>query len=137
MEDRYIRDSIAILTPVLESAIVIAARYCTNSGRNSVTEEDVAYSLRYCARYLCGKHIGSLYPEIYEEDSDDDEEEEDESGSGDQDEEANPFVRYTGDDQLMNEINTCFDTWDDWVPECKAQEMIKNAINKKEEGDGF
>jgi hypothetical protein len=132
MEDKYISDSIAILTPVLESSIVIAARYCALSGRNSVTGEDVAYSLRYCARYLCGKHIGSLFPEIYEEDTD----EEDQEDQEDQAEE-DPFLRYTGDDQLMNEINDCFDTWDDWVPDNKAQEMIKNAINKKEEGDGF
>jgi len=130
MEDLVIKQSIDIFRPVMESAVVISARYATAAGREVVTGDDMRYAMRYSARYLCGKHIGSLFPDIYEEDTDDEDEDEDE------DEDDNPFVRYTGEDQLMNEINTCFDTWDDWVPECKAQKMIKNAIDKEVEEDG-
>jgi len=136
MEDLVIKQSIDIFRPVMESAVVISARYATAAGREVVTGDDMRYAMRYSARYLCGKHIGSLFPEIYEEDTDEDEDEDEDPEDDDEDEGENPFVRYTGDDQLMNEINTCFDTWDDWVPECKAQEMIKNAIDQKEGDDG-
>ena len=131
MEDSIIKSSIDIFIPVMESAVVIAAHYATSAGRDVVTAQDTDYGMKYSARYLCGKHVGTLFPELQGEGDEDDEEDEVE-------EDESPFSRYAGDDQLMNEINTCFDTWEDWVPESKAQEMIKNAINKKEEAaDGF
>jgi hypothetical protein len=44
--------------------------------------------MKYCARNMVGKHIGTMFPEIYEQESDSDEEDIEEV-----DEEDSPFVR--------------------------------------------
>ena len=56
-----------IFLPVLESSVVLAAHYCKAAGRNTVTSQDMCYGMMYAARYVVGKHIGSLYPEVYDE----------------------------------------------------------------------
>ena len=127
MDKQIIDSAINIFQPVLESSVVLAAHYATNTGRNVVTVQDTQYAMRYCARYITGNTTGSLFPEIYEvddsgSDSDSDVIEEDDSNIPD-------FIRYTGDDVLMNLINDCWDTWSEWTPSNEAERMIKNAID--------
>jgi hypothetical protein len=116
MEDLFI--------PVIESATVLASHYAKACGRNTVTAQDIRIGLMYASRYVAGKQIGTLFPEIYEEESDD---EEDELEEVEEDEE--PFTRYSGDEELYNKMNECFDTWEEWVPETPLEQSLKNAVN--------
>jgi hypothetical protein len=128
MDNQIVEAALNIFQPVLESSMVLAAQYAKQSGRDVVTSEDTRYSMRYCARYVTGRNSGSLFPEIYEacEDEDEDEDEDDYIVP---DDDVPPFTRYQGDDELMNKINECWDTWSDWEPQNEAEVMIKNAID--------
>jgi len=79
--------------------------------------------LMFAARHVVGKQIGSLFPEIYEDEDEEDDEEEDE-------EEDVPWTRYEGDDPQLNLVNECADTWDEWVPENPAERALKDAVEK-------
>ena len=124
MEQEIIDTSIQLLLPVIESAMVIAGNYAKSCGRDIVTSLDTQYAMKYCAMNIVGKQIGTLFPELQGSDSEDSEDSEGE------DEEECPFTRYTGDDQLLNDVNKAFDTWDTWEPSNITESMLKNAINK-------
>lgn len=112
-----------VIRPVMESAVVIASHYCKKCDRDCVTPMDLNYAMKFCARNVLGNQIGTLYPEIYEDECDEDEEydvidTEDET----------PFSRYSGDDELMNKVNKCWDTWEQWEPQSPMEVFIKRAI---------
>ena len=65
---------IDIFLPVMESSVVLAAHYAKATGRDCVTAQDVCYGLMYAARTVTGKQVGSLFPEVYDEEDEDDEE---------------------------------------------------------------
>ncbi len=112
-----------IFLPVLESSVVLAAHYAKATGRDCVTAKDMCYGLMYAARTITGKQIGSLFPEVYENDDEESEEEEDE--------EDVLWTRYEGtDDEHALKMNECADTWNDWEPETPAERALKNAVNK-------
>ena len=79
MDNSIIQAADNLIRPVMESAIVLASHYCKKCGRDSVTAEDMAYAMKFCARNVLGTHLGTLYPEIYE---DEDEEGDDEDDDG-------------------------------------------------------
>ena len=56
-----------IFLPAMESAMVIASHYAKATGRNCVTAQDVRMGLMFAARHVVGKQVGSLFPEIYED----------------------------------------------------------------------
>ena len=124
MEEQIIKSATDIIQPVFESAIVLAGQYTKACGRNIITGEDVQYALKYCSIHFVGKHIGTLFPEDSEYES------ESETTSSDEEEEEDSFVRYSGDDQLMNEINQAVDSWDDWIPGCPIECMLKDSVDK-------
>jgi hypothetical protein len=124
MEERVTQAAFDIIVPVLEKAGLLAAQYSKACGRTTLTAEDLKYAMMYCARYQVGVDTGSILPE--ESDSDSDSEYEFETV----DEDDEPFTRYTGDDDLMNKINECHDTWTEWEPSNKMEEMLKDAVNK-------
>tara|TARA_R110000850_G_scaffold24288_1_gene71280 strand:- start:425 stop:820 length:396 start_codon:yes stop_codon:yes gene_type:complete len=126
MDERMIEAAISIFQPVLESAMVLAAHYAKNTGRDVVSAEDTHYAMRYCARNVTGNASGSLFPEVYEVDSDDEDDEEDYIVA---DVDVPDFIRYTGDDELMNSINEAWDTWAQWEPQTVAEQLIKNAVD--------
>jgi hypothetical protein len=118
-----------IFLPVMESAVVLAAHYCKAAGRDCVQGDDMRLGLMFAARNVAGKHLGTLYPEVYESESDSD------SGSGEwvtDDEEEEEWTRYEGDtDDLAQKMNECADTWDAWEPETPAERALKNAVDKQ------
>lgn len=119
-----------IFLPVLESSVVLAAHYAKATGRDCVTAQDVCYGLMYAARTITGKQLGSLFPEIYDEE-DSDEEGDGSEGSGPEDDEEEHWVRYDGtDNEHAVKMNECADTWDEWEPETPAERALKNAVNK-------
>ena len=90
-----------------------------------MTGADLQYALRYCAINITGRHVGSLFPEIYEKDSDSDEEEIETVEENEDD-----FTRYSGDNELYNKVNDAFDNWDSWIPSSPIEEMLKKAVDK-------
>lgn len=126
MEEQIIQTSIDILLPVMESAIVLGGNYAKMSGRDTLTGTDLEYALKFCARNLVGKHIGTMFPEI-QDDSDDEE-----TVDSQLEQEEPPFTRYTGDDETLNKVNECYDTWDDWVPINPTEEMLKKSIDSRQ-----
>ena len=120
-----IKSAIDIITPVIESSMILAGHYAKACGRDCVMAEDVKYAMRYCARNVIGKQIGTLFPELQEEDSEEDEEE----GFVDEENEK-PFSRYQGADVQLLAINEAHDTWDQWEPFSIMEKMVKNAIDR-------
>ena len=119
--------AIELILPVMESATVLGAHYAKSCGRNEITAQDMRMGMMYAARNVLGKQVGSLYPEIYE---DEEEEEEDE-----EDEENQEWSRYEGDDDMSVKMNECADSWNEWEPESPAEFMLKKAIDKQLEDD--
>lgn len=125
MDNEILQVADDIIRPVMESAIVLASHYCKKCDRDCVTPMDLNYAMKFCARNVMGKHLGTMYPEIYE---DEDEEEYDVVDTEDE----TPFSRYSGDDELMNKVNECWDTWDQWEPQSPMEEFIKRALASQE-----
>ena len=124
MEEQIIDTALNLLTPVIESAMIIAGNYSKSCERNIVTSLDVQYAMKYCAMNLVGKHIGTLFPELHDISDSSSEE------SFDEDDEGDEFTRYCGHDELLNDVNKAYDTWDQWEPSNPTEMMLKNAINK-------
>ena len=118
---------IGILLPVLERSMILAAEYSKACGRDTVLGEDMEYAIKYCVMYTVGQNIGSICPEIYDEESSDEEDiEEVEPG------ECPAFERYAGDDPTFKQMNEAYDRWETWTPQSPVEEMLKNAINSNE-----
>jgi len=126
MEEEIIEASINIITPVLESAIVLGGNYAKMSGRDVLTGKDIEYALKFCARNVVGKHTGTMFPEIQDEGSDDEE------NAVGVDSVEPPFTRYSGDDEILNKVNECYDTWNNWVPSNPTEEMLKKSIDSRQ-----
>ncbi|AET84518.1 hypothetical protein OLOG_00055 [Ostreococcus lucimarinus virus OlV4] len=116
-----------ILLPVLERSMILAAEYSKACGRDTVLSEDMEYAIKYCVMYTVGQDIGSLFPEIYNEESSDEEDIEEVEPD-----ECPPFVRYSGADPTFRQMNEACDRWDTWIPQSPVEEMLKNAINSNE-----
>lgn len=115
--------AIDIMRPVLEASVVLAAYYAKCCGRDIVTKEDLEYALKYNAMNNVGKHIGTLYPEIYDEESSNDEE-------SFVSEDNVEFTRYTGDDEWCVKMNKAYDDWEQWTPSGPAEVALKISIDK-------
>ena len=113
--------AIDLITPVMEGSVILAGEYVKACGRKTLTAQDVQYALKYCIRNMVGKQIGTLFPEDSESDSGSDLEVVDEDDE--------PFVRYSGDNQLMNDINQAVDTWEEWEPTSPIECMLRDSAN--------
>ena len=81
--------------------------------------------MKYCARNVVGKQIGTMFPEL-QDDTDSDEDDIQEV-----DEDESPFCRYTGPfNQLVSDIHQAVDTWDQWEPSNMTERMLKASIDK-------
>jgi hypothetical protein len=119
--------------PVMESATVLAAHYAKACGRDIVLAEDMKYGLMYSARHVAGKQIGSLFPEIYEDESVDSSGDEDEESSDSEESDSlePDWVRYAGqEDDMALKMNECYDTWSSWEPQSPAECALKAAVDK-------
>ena len=130
MAAQYVTSMIDILLPVMEKGMLFAAEYSKACGRDTLLSEDVEYAIKYCAMYTVGQDIGTLFPEMYDEE---------ESGSDDEDpieevaeEDCPPFERYSGQEERFILMNQAYDQWESWVPQNPTERMLKNAINSNE-----
>jgi hypothetical protein len=136
--------AIELFLPVMESATVLAAHYAQACGRDCVVSKDMRYGLMYAARNVAGRHVGSLYPEIYEgEDSSTESEEGEEDsgteseGEGDEDEDEESEEEWTeyvpaegGEpDDMALKMNECARTWDEWIPSNPTEAALKSAVD--------
>jgi len=120
------QSAIDIFLPVMESSVVLAAHYAKACGRDCVTSQDMCYGMMYAARNVTGKQLGSLFPEVYEEEDSGEEEDEEDVESH--------WARYDGtDNEHALNMNACADSWDAWEPETPAERALKNAVNKAKE----
>ena len=124
MEERIIDSMMGIILPVIEKAVILAAEYSKACNRSVLTAHDMQYAMKYCARYQVGNTIGSIFG------SDSDSDDVSESELETVDEEEDDFVRYSGDDDFYNQINECYDTWEQWVPTNPSEQMLKDAVDK-------
>ena len=142
-----LESALDIFRPVMESATVMAAHYAKACGRDVVLQEDMRFGMMFAARYVTGRQIGSLFPEIYREsgsdsdsdfddsDSDFDPDGSESSGSWETvDDEELTWTRYEGtDDDQALKMNECADTWASWEPQNPSERALKNAIDKQSE----
>lgn len=119
-----------LFLPVMESAVIVAAHYAHGCGRDTVLAQDVCYGLMFAARNVIGKQVGSLFPEIY------DDEDSEEDSESDSDQEDPEWSRYEGDDEMLQKINECADSWEAWEPESPAEHALKSAVEKAKESYG-
>ena len=126
MAEQYITTMMNIVTPVLEKSMVLACEYAKVCGRDIVLPEDIEYASKYCAMYTVGEDIGSIFPEIYNDQDEEDEEDEIEEVD---DADCPPFARYSGTEERFKRINEAHDRWDSWQPHNPTEVMLKNAIN--------
>lgn len=134
-----------IFRPVMESATVLAAHYAKACGRDVVLQEDMRLGMMYAARYVTGRQIGSLFPEIYEEESDESQSDSDGSDYDPDDSESSAswetvddealvWTKYDGaDDDQALKMNECADAWGAWEPQNPSERALKNAIDKQRE----
>jgi hypothetical protein len=90
--------------------------------------------LMFAARNVAGKHLGTLYPELYEEESDESRSDSDEdSGSWETVSDSElAWTKYEGtEDDVARKMNECAETWDAWEPETPAERALKNAVDKQ------
>jgi histone H3/H4 len=127
MIERYIASMTDILLPVMEKSMVFAAEYSKACGRNTLLPEDIEYAIKYCAMYTVGQDVGTLFPELYDEEDSDEEDLEEVAQ-----EDCPEFVRYSGTDERFILMNEAYDRWDSWVPQNPTERMLKNAINSNE-----
>ena len=121
-----------IFLPVMVSAVVLAAHYCKAAGRDCVQGDDMRLGLMFAARNVAGKHLGTLYPEIYDEDEDEDEDEDDADSWETVSDSELVWTKYEGvDDEVARKMNECADTWNEWEPETPAERALKNAVDKQ------
>ncbi len=148
-----LESALDIFRPVMESATVMAAHYAKACGRDVVLAEDMNMGMMFAARYVTGRQIGSLFPEIYEEggeesgtDSDSDGSDSDFDGDGEEESGTDSdgwetvsdseltWTRYQGtDDEQALKMNECADTWASWEPQNPSERALKNAIDKQRE----
>lgn len=131
-----IGSAMEIFKPVMESATVLAAHYAKACGRDVVLQEDMRIGMMYATRYVTGRQVGSLFPEIYEDSSESDTDSsgsESDSGSWETvDDEELVWTRYEGtEDEQARKMNECAETWDAWEPETPAERALKNAVDKQ------
>lgn len=128
MAEQYIETMTNILLPVIERSTLLAAEYSKACGRDTLLPEDMEYAMKYCAMYTVGNTIGSTFPEIYE----DSEDSEDEDMEVVDEDECPSFVRYSGSDPILLQVNDAYDRWNDWIPQNPTEQILKNAINSNE-----
>jgi len=129
------QSAIDLFLPVMESGTVLAAHYAQACGRDCVVGRDMRYGLMYAARNVAGKHVGSLYPEVYDEDSGTESEGEDESDEDEDEEDSGTesdteWTAYEGaDDDMAVKMNDCARTWAEWVPANPTEAALKSAVD--------
>ena len=128
-----LNSAIEIFKPVMESATVLAAHYAKACGRDVVLSQDMHMGMMFAARYVTGRQVGSLFPEIYEESTDSCSESDSEDSWETVSDSELEWTLYEGQDEQALAMNACAASWDSWEPETPAEHALKNAVDKMEQ----
>lgn len=112
--------------------MVLAAHYAKNCDRDTVTSIDVNYAMKFLTMNHVGDKVGSMFPEIYEDDSSDEDDIEIDEG-------PENFTRYpdSGSDDWCKKMNESYDLWDSWQPTCMVEMALKKSIDEKKNICGY
>lgn len=124
--------AIEIFKPVMESATVLAAHYAKACGRDVILSQDMHMGMMFAARYVTGRQVGSLFPEIYEEGGESQSDSDEDSWETVSDSELE-WTLYEGQDEQALAMNACAASWDSWEPETPAERALKNAVDKMDQ----
>ncbi len=128
MDEQIIKTAMDLLTPVMEASIIISSEYVKLCGRNTITAEDTRYAMKYAARNVVGKQVGTMFPELYG----DSDSESDITDMEEVDEDESPFSRYSGpQNKFVDDIHEAVDTWESWEPQNMTERLLKSAIDSR------
>ena len=121
-----------IMLPVIEKSVLLAAEYAKACGRDIILPEDMEYTMKYCIMNEVGKDVGSILPEIYEDEDEDEEDDDEDEDDVFEDDTDVPFTRYSGREYKFVKVNMAYDNWDTWQPRNPSEQLLKNAIDNNE-----
>ena len=120
----FIEMAMDLVLEMVSKSAVLAGYYMKACDRKTLT----SYDLNYCMKYTA-MHFKTTPEFMTQFDFEDDEEGEDPQVVDEDDE---PFIRYSGKDKIMNDINNAYDNWNTWVPESPIQKRFKEAVDNIE-----
>ena len=135
---------LSLLTVFMENSVANAAIYTKHSNRTIITAKDISLSLKRevfeflnsdnletRAKEILDEYIEELNNSDSEEDEEDDEEEIDEKKDSNLiTEETEEFVESKCDCDICKQINKYNNTWKDWKPSNKIEEILYDGIIK-------
>lgn len=128
----------AIMSMFLEKAIILGARYMQAANRTTLTSLDMLYALQYQAKYFIDdieKNVNLENNLKAFENSESESESEDETDSelteySDSDSDSDDdFTRADDTDTVISEMNRVHDTWSEWCPSNRIQQLVKESID--------
>lgn len=140
---------LSLLTVFMENSVDNAAIYTKHSNRTIITAKDISLSLkREVFEFLNSDNLETRAKEILDEyieelnnsDTEEDEEDEEDEEEDEEDEkktdesliseEEEEFVESTCDCDICKQINKYNNTWKDWKPTNKIEEILYDGIIK-------
>ena len=120
----FVDTAMDIVMEMLSKSTVLAGYYVKACGRKTLTSYDLNYCMKYTARNF------QSTPEFMDQFDSDSDDEVSDIETVDEDDE--PFVRYSGRENLYKSINIAHDTWDQWTPTSPIQKRFKDAVDNIE-----
>jgi hypothetical protein len=131
---------IAIVVTMVAESQKTAMLYCEHQKRSLVTIKDIDRGLCYQARNFLfadetEQNVQKMEDILFNEEGDDEDDEEEEEDGDDDDqwddvEEDETICQC----EICLKVRQCHDSWDDWQPEDKVGQFIKNALDKAKAG---
>ena len=136
---------LSLLTVFMENSVANAAIYTKHSNRTIITAKDISLSLKrevfeflnsdnleIRAKEILDEYIEELNNSDTEEDEEDFDDEDDEKKTDESliSEETEEFVESKCDCDICKQINKYNDTWKDWKPTNKIEEILYDGIIK-------
>lgn len=124
----------SIMALFLEKAIIIGARYMKAANRTTLTSVDMMYALQYQAKHFVNDieledNLESKL-DAYNDESESGSESEYESGSESESDSEEDFTRAEDEsDSVIVEMNRVHDTWSEWCPADRIQQLVKESID--------
>ena len=120
----FVEIAMDLVLEMVSKSAILAGYYMKACDRKTLTSYDLSYCIKYTAMHF------KTTPEFMTQFNFEDDEEDDDDDPRVVDEDDEPFVRYSGKDKIMNDINNAYDIWDTWVPQSPLQKRFKEAVDK-------
>lgn len=122
----------SIMSMFVEKAIILGGQYMKAANRTTLTSVDMLYALQYQAQHFGGDiehddHLESKLDAYLDSDSDSESDSDSDSESESDSEEV--FTRADDTDEIIAEMNRVHDSWSEWCPSDRIQQMVKESID--------